>query len=76
MKTAKIFLNGGSQAVRLPAEFRFDGVDEVMVEKIGDRLVLSPKRNGWDEFFDRPSAVPADFLIDRADSPPQEREPL
>ena len=32
-RAAKLFVNGGSQAVRLPAEFRFDGVDEVFIRR-------------------------------------------
>ena len=38
---AKIFMNGRSQAVRLPKEFRFD-CDEVFVRKQGDDVVISP----------------------------------
>ena len=69
-KTAKLFTNGGSQAVRLPAEFRFDG-DEVFIRRdavTGD-VVLSakPDWSTWREFFAlRDSvAVPADFLAER-----------
>jgi antitoxin VapB len=43
MQTAKIFMNGKSQAVRLPKEFRFDG-DEVVIKKVGDAVMLFPKR--------------------------------
>jgi antitoxin VapB len=54
-KVAKLFQNGGSQAVRLPAEFRFEG-DEVYVyreEESGD-VVLSirPERNEWQRVFE------------------------
>ncbi len=42
MKTAKLFRHGGSQAVRLPKAFRFEGV-EVLIEKQGDSVVLRPK---------------------------------
>ena len=63
-KTAKIFMNGRSQAVRLPAEFRFD-CKEVFIERQGDRVVLRPKPRGWDDFFARPSRVLDDFLADR-----------
>ena len=38
---AKLFMHGGSQAVRLPKEFRFDG-QEVMIRKEGDAVVLTP----------------------------------
>ena len=41
MATAKIFKHGGSQAVRLPRAFRFEGA-EVLIEKRGDELVLKP----------------------------------
>ena len=47
--TAKIFMNGRSQAVRLPKEFRFD-TDEVSVERLGDGVVLRPlhrTREAW-----------------------------
>ncbi|MBI2313191.1 MAG: AbrB/MazE/SpoVT family DNA-binding domain-containing protein [Betaproteobacteria bacterium] len=41
MKTAKLFMNGKSQAVRLPKEFRFDGT-EVVIERAGDGVLLLP----------------------------------
>lgn len=41
MTTAKIFQHGGSQAVRLPKAFRFEGT-EVLVEKHGDEVILKP----------------------------------
>jgi antitoxin VapB len=64
-QTAKIFTNGRSQAVRLPAEFRFDG-KEVYIRRdpeTGD-VILSKKVGNWDEFFRlRDEAeVPDDFL--------------
>ncbi|MGD1016593.1 MAG: AbrB/MazE/SpoVT family DNA-binding domain-containing protein [Roseiarcus sp.] len=39
--TAKLFMHGRSQAVRLPKEFRFEGA-EVRVSKVGDRVILEP----------------------------------
>lgn len=42
MSTAKLFTHGGSQAVRLPREFRFEG-HEVYVRRVGDEVVLSGK---------------------------------
>lgn len=50
--TAKLFMNGRSQAVRLPSEFRFEG-KEVKIRKdpnTGD-VILSPKSNSWEDFF-------------------------
>ena len=41
IKTAKLFRNGRSQAVRLPREFRFEG-DEVRIRQVGDGVLLEP----------------------------------
>jgi antitoxin VapB len=72
-KTAKIFRNGRSQAVRLPAEFRFQGC-EVFIEKRGEAVVMRPKPVGWDDFFARQPKVSADFMVAREDPAPEERE--
>ena len=72
-KSAKIFMNGRSQAVRLPKECRFD-CDEVYVEKQGDKVIISALRPVWDEFFDAVSVFGDNFLTNREDLPPQERE--
>ncbi|MGO9896882.1 MAG: antitoxin [Bryobacteraceae bacterium] len=76
-RTAKLFLNGRSQAVRLPSEFRFEG-SEVFVRRdpaTGD-VILSRRPESWDSFFKlrREANVPDDFLPDRQDEPPQKRE--
>lgn len=39
---AKLFQNGGSQAVRLPKECRFEGQDEVLARREGRRVILEP----------------------------------
>jgi antitoxin VapB len=44
MLTAKLFQNGRSQAVRLPKAFRFEGVNEVEIERDGDAVILRPPR--------------------------------
>ena len=75
MKTAKIFMNGRSQAVRLPKEFRFD-CDEVVIERQGDKVILTARKPDWDEFFDSRPAFGDDFLADREDAPAQERDVL
>lgn len=73
VQIAKLFYNGRSQAMRLPKEFRFPGT-EVYVRNVGDSLIVSPRRPSWDEFFSTPSAFGDDFLTERDNSPPQERE--
>ena len=74
---AKLFLNGRSQAVRLPAEFRFEG-SEVYVRRdpvTGD-VILSRRPESWTDFFElmKTVEVPEDFLADRKDAPPQKRD--
>jgi len=73
MKTAKIFMNGRSQAVRLPKEYRFD-CDEVFVEKQGDKVILTAKLPSWDEFFNSATVFGEDFLSEREDALPQDRD--
>lgn len=73
VKTAKLFINGRSQAVRLPKEFRFEG-SEVYIRKEGDEVILSAKKPSWDDFFNTASAFDDDFLMERDNEPPQERE--
>lgn len=51
MDTAKVFENGRSQAVRLPKKFRFN-VDEVVVQQLGDAVLLVPKDSLWQTFMD------------------------
>ena len=73
IQTAKIFMNGRSQAVRLPKEFRFD-TDEIYISKQGQNIILSAKKPTWDDFFDAKSSFDDTFLADRLDVPPQERD--
>jgi antitoxin VapB len=70
-KTATLFVNGGSQAVRLPAAFRFEGISEVFIRRdavTGD-VVLSanPTSHAWRDFFALRDAaqVPTDFAKHR-----------
>jgi antitoxin VapB len=64
MKTARIFRNGGSQAVRLPKNFRFEG-DRVFIEKIGNAGVLIPVTDLWDSLFGSLEKFSDDFMEKR-----------
>ena len=64
VKTAKLFKNGDSQAVRLPKEFRFAG-DEVLIKRVGSAVVLLPKAKSWDTLIESLEKFPADFMSDR-----------
>lgn len=80
-KTAKVFTNGGSQAVRLPAEFRFE-VDEVYVrrdEPTGDIVLSVRPRSTWAEFMafrNAQSAAPSEFMADRNQPTDSDRDPF
>jgi len=76
-RTAKLFRNGRSQAVRLPADYRFQG-SEVYVRRdpaTGD-VILSRRPESWQDFFELTETLdlPDDFLADRRDIPPQKRK--
>ena len=75
MQTAKIFINGRSQAVRLPKEFRFSGND-VFIKKIGNIVLLIPKDDPWASLADSLDQFTDDYMETR-DQPPQDsRKPL
>lgn len=76
-QTAKLFMNGRSQAVRLPFELRFEG-NEVYIRQdpeTGD-VILSRKPGNWQGFFEqvKTSEVPEDFMTDRDNTPPVDKD--
>ena len=82
MQTAKIFKTGGSQAVRLPASFRFD-TDEVAIRRdpaTGD-VILSPHVDPWTTWSELAERIGALGSLEEADlkrqqPPHQDRDPL
>jgi antitoxin VapB len=75
MKSAKLFKNGDSQAVRLPKEFRFAG-SEVLIKHVGDAVVLLPKSKSWGSLLTSLKAFSSDFMDERGQPEPQARELL
>jgi antitoxin VapB len=65
MKTAKLFKNGQSQAVRLPKEYRFEG-DEVFIKKVGSSVVLMPEKNSWNSLVESLERFTPEFMAERA----------
>lgn len=61
MMTAKVFENGRSQAVRLPKEYRFND-NEVMINKIGDVVILMPKGSRWAGLLSSLDMFSEDFM--------------
>ena len=79
-KTARVFMNGRSQAVRLPKEFRFD-TDRVAIWREGRCVVLSPMFKDWDDYFRNSTPLPDDFEaatpeMRKGELPLEEREPF
>jgi antitoxin VapB len=81
-RTAKLFLNGRSQAIRLPAEFRFEGT-EVFIErdrKTGNLILSRKPYASWQSFLALRDGTPAkggprgEFMPEREDRPPQKRD--
>ena len=68
MTKAKLFMTGGSQAVRLPAEFRFEGSEvDIRRDPVTGEVVLSKPTKSWDDYFGsvRKLDLPDDFLKKR-----------
>jgi antitoxin VapB len=70
MQTAKIFINGRSQAVRLPKDLRFSGKD-VFIKKIGKIVILLPKDDPWSSLINSLDQFTDDFM-DTRDQPIQD----
>ena len=65
MQTAKLFINGRSQAVRLPKAFRFHG-SEVYIKKVPGGVLLMPKNHSvWDVWEDQLDKFNEPFMTDR-----------
>jgi len=78
--TARVFMSGRSQALRLPAKLRLQA-KEVRLEQVGNDIWLHPETppeanmGTWlAQFYANTEALPAEFLAERQDPPPQERE--
>ena len=65
MKTAKLFRNGQSQAVRLPKEFRFEG-EQVFIQRVGNAVVLLPVDAPFRTLFESLPLFTDDFAGDFA----------
>lgn len=78
--TAKLFMSGRSQAIRLPSKLRM-AAKEVLIEPMGDGLWIRPEPDpgqnmgDWlQNFYNSTSALPDEFLADRQDTPAQTRD--
>ncbi len=74
IRTAKLFQNGQSQAVRLPKEFRFKGT-KVYIRRLGSNVVLIPEdTDPWKAMFEAAAMFTPDFMEDRDQGVQNDRE--
>lgn len=71
-RTAKIFMNNRSQAVRLPKEFQFN-TSEVFIRKSGDDVILSARPKDWSAYLSSAPQASEEFMEGVGDLPMQER---
>jgi antitoxin VapB len=71
-RTAKIFKNNGSQAVRLPREFQFT-TSEVFIRKQGDDVILSARPNDWSAYLTSGPTASDEYMNGVEDLPVHER---
>jgi antitoxin VapB len=72
-RTAKIFMNNRSQAVRLPKEFQFN-TSEVFIRRQGDDVILSARPMDWSAYLTSGPVASRDFMDEVDELPVQERE--
>lgn len=73
METAELFMDGRSQAVRLPEGFRFEG-EEVFVKRVGNAVVLLPQRESWRTLYESLEHFSEDFMEEREQPSSQVRD--
>jgi antitoxin VapB len=71
-RTARIFMNNRSQAVRLPKEFQFS-TSEVFIRRQGDEVILSPRPKDWSGYLASELVASDEFMGGIEDLPVQER---
>ena len=71
MKTAKLFFSAGSQAIRLPKEYRFEESD-VFINKYDNLIIVFPKNDPWASLINSLEKFSADFMRNR-NQPPQQK---
>jgi antitoxin VapB len=75
MQTTKVFKNGHSQAVRIPKEYQVEE-DELVINKIGNTLVLFPKNDAWELFKKSLTEFSDDFFAEGRNQPEMQKRGL
>lgn len=72
MRTAKVFMNGRSQAIRLPKEFRVKSA-EVRLKRVPEGILIM-ERDPWEICREACQELSDDFMKERIQPPPQKRD--
>ncbi len=72
-RTARVFMNNRSQAIRLPKEFQVN-TSEVFIRKQGEEIIISPRPENWSAYLTSGPVASDDFMQGVEDLPVQERE--
>jgi len=76
LPTARLFLNGRSQAVRLPKEYQFEG-DDVYIQRVGEAVMLYPVDKEWEIFLHGLDSFSSDYMSEgRSQGENQERDEI
>ena len=76
MHSSKVFTSGNSQAVRIPKEYQVDA-KELFIQKVGNLIILFPKKNPWKAFEESLNEFTDDFLTEGREQPEEQiRESL
>lgn len=62
--TTKPFMSGRSQAIRIPKEYRFSDLSEVVINRVGDSIIITPKESLSKLFFNGLQSLTDDFMQD------------
>ncbi len=78
MQTTKVFRNGNSQAVRIPADLAYASTDEVLeIERVGDEIRIRPVKRSLSGVLKKFARFSPDFLSEgRGDQEQADREAL
>lgn len=78
MQTTRVFRNGNSQAVRIPAEMAYERTDiELEIERVGEEIRIRPARRSLEGVLEKFARFDPDFMREgRGDQEQEERETL
>jgi antitoxin VapB len=75
MQTTKVFKSGNSQAIRIPKEYQVD-VEELIINKIGNTIVLFPQNDPWELFKKGLTEFTEDYFIEGRNQPEVQKRRL